>query len=344
MPQGEPVVFDAARRSYAFLWKNALPKDACGYAYDTLMKEAPWKELLSKNGLPTRKTCWVAGIGGSKCSCNYVYGETAMEPLRVPFLDRLTDVIFSLLFPDLPKEQHPNCANFNLYEAGHHSCGWHADDEPIFGDGETDVTIVSLSLGETREFWMALRRHGPGDATPDEHSIVEMDLADGDILTMEGKCQKHTLHMLPRAYCDEPRINITWRWIRNHSQECPLAEMNTEPVQHGVAHVVQRRPALPSWTSGQEVKWGLCDFCKHPGWKNGRLLVQTEYGWLCRLCMPKVAQMAMQNASWQQGPWGLVPPGMPIPGGCNPDLAGVMGPWHPSYTVDAWGAGFSAWS
>ncbi|CAE7034219.1 Eif4e1b [Symbiodinium sp. CCMP2592] len=48
-------------------------------------------------------------------------------------------------------------------------------------------------------------------------SIVETDLCDGDILTMEGRMQRHCLHFVPKCNPREPirheRINITFRWV-----------------------------------------------------------------------------------------------------------------------------------
>jgi alkylated DNA repair dioxygenase AlkB len=314
MPQGSPVLFDVERQSYVFHWKKALPQDACDFAFDKLLKEVPWDELKSKRGFVTRKSCWISGLGQSKCTCGYVYGETSLKPAYVNFVDRLTEVVFGSLFPDLPKDWHPTCVNCNLYEGGEHSCGWHADDEKLFGDGEQDVTIVSLSLGAAREFWLTLRKR-LGEVSPDEFSLLEMDLEHGDLLTMEGKCQKHTIHMLPRAPCTEPRINLTWRWIRKHSEECALVHQNRGTVQRGVSEFVRPRPALPIWCHGYEVFWGLCDFCQHPGYKNGRLLVPTEVGNVCRLCLPEAQLMAQQNTGWTTTPWGMVPP----------DMSGAMG-------------------
>eukprot|EP00439_Symbiodinium_sp_Y106_P024718 s6287_g3.t1 len=67
-------------------------------------------------------------------------------------------------------------------------------------------------------------------------SIVETDLCDGDILTMEGRMQRHCLHFVPKCNPREPirheRINITFRWVRAHRSRCPLRR--------------RRRTALPA--------------------------------------------------------------------------------------------------
>lgn len=78
-------------------------------------------------------------------------------------------------------------------------------------------------------------RHEKPLADPKLQSILELDLKDGDVLTMEalteaigghrrcqGLCQKHCVHFVP---CEQSRtgarINVTWRWIRSHKLRCP---------------------------------------------------------------------------------------------------------------------------
>lgn len=76
---------------------------------------------------------------------------------------------------------------------------------------------------------------------PDYKSVVEVDLRDGDVLSMEGLMQKHTVHCLGREPLQRsefwpPRINITWRWIANHRWTCarrhlPRAELPGVPAK-----------------------------------------------------------------------------------------------------------------
>lgn len=321
MDRGQPVLFDVPRRSYAFYWPKAFPLDASNLAFEKLMEQTPWDELTNRRGVVTRKSCFVTGINGVDCTCGYVYGDTKMPSKRVPFLERLTEVLFGNLFPDLPAEQRPSCANVNLYEHGEQSCGWHADDEKLFGDGSSDVTIVSLSLGSTREFWLALRK-SPKDVNPRENSVIELDLGHGDLMTMEGLCQKHTVHMVPRADArgSGPRINVTWRWIRQHQASCPLVAQNEMGVTRGIARFLEPLDFTPNWCRGREVKWGVCAYCEHPGYKGGRALIETPgMGWLCRLCILEWAERQWQQHMAHAAPalsgsaagvdWGAWPPG-----------------------------------
>merc|ERR1712172_206756 len=94
-------------------------------------------------------------------------------------------------------ERWPNSANLNLYANGLQAVGWHADDERLFGGKERDCAIISLSLGGMREFWVALRSV-LGGVDPAASSIVEMDLAAGDVMSMEGLFQKHCVHFVPQ--------------------------------------------------------------------------------------------------------------------------------------------------
>ena len=91
-------------------------------------------------------------------------------------MERLTALVFSRLFPQLPQEKWPNSANLDLYANGRQGLGWHADDENMFGGKYSDCPIVSLSLGGRRELWMALRRESDGAVLPINSSIVETDL------------------------------------------------------------------------------------------------------------------------------------------------------------------------
>ena len=46
-------------------------------------------------------------------------------------------------------------------------------------------------------------------------------LGHGDILVMDGQCQDEFLHCTSPGL-DQQRINVTFRWIRQHTTSCPL--------------------------------------------------------------------------------------------------------------------------
>jgi len=97
---------------------------------------------------------------------------------------------------------HPfNTVLINLYRSGSDSVSWHSDDDYPHG-GHPEV--ASLSLGETRRFRIAHRRHAQ-----ERHAI---DLTPGGLLLMTGTSQTDYRHALPKsAKAQGTRINLTFR-------------------------------------------------------------------------------------------------------------------------------------
>jgi len=80
-----------------------------------------------------------------------------------------------------------------------------------------DCLIISLSLGDTRSFDLR--------ALTEPRNACRLELACGDICTMEGMMQRHYRHRVPRergARCPKPRVNLTWRWVKAHERSCAL--------------------------------------------------------------------------------------------------------------------------
>ena len=136
-----------------------------------------------------------------------------------PFPPWMTDLM-QLVMPSCgltDPEKWPDSCNLNYYADGGHSVGWHADNEDLFMGKHIDVRIISLSLGATRRF--ELRPIWPTDA--ERKTIFAVDLVDGAICCMEGMTQKHFHHRIPEQKDQHaPRINLTWRWILEHTSEC----------------------------------------------------------------------------------------------------------------------------
>lgn len=88
----------------------------------------------------------------------------------------------------------------NFYENERDSISPHADDET---DLETGAPIVSVSLGETRDFVVKHTQTGQRHVMPLEH---------GSLLVMAGKTQQVCRHGIPKAKTPcGPRINLTFR-------------------------------------------------------------------------------------------------------------------------------------
>ena len=86
--------------------------------------------------------------------------------------------------------------------------------EPLFGKCGDAKLIVSVNLGS-----FALFRWRRQSCSSDEGRSCRLD--HGDILVMDGQCQDEFLHRTDRGR-DQERINVTFRWIRQHTHFCPL--------------------------------------------------------------------------------------------------------------------------
>ena len=74
--------------------------------------------------------------------------------------------------------------------------------------------IVSVSLGT-----FALFRWRRQSCLADEGGSCRLD--HGDILVMDGQCQDEFLHRTNPGR-EQDRINITFRWVKQHVSSCPL--------------------------------------------------------------------------------------------------------------------------
>jgi alkylated DNA repair dioxygenase AlkB len=91
----------------------------------------------------------------------------------------------------------------NRYRTGRDSMGWHADDEPEFGDRPV---IASVSFGGPRSFQLKHKTQKEWKAT--------VELTHGSLLVMRGETQINWLHQVPKtAKPVEERINLTFRRV-----------------------------------------------------------------------------------------------------------------------------------
>ncbi|CAJ1353742.1 unnamed protein product [Effrenium voratum] len=288
------LLWDETRRCFAAHWPALLPADFCSHSFEALMAHGPWEPLHSKKGQVTRETCWYVRGG---CRCDYTYGIARVRAKRKQTsafraaMEMLLTEVMGRMCPWLPKEAWPNCANLNLYTEAYQSVGWHADDESLFLGRDKDCPIISVSLGARREFWLGLRHEGCC-MDPQLKSILEVDLCNGDILTMEGLCQKHCVHFVPcdvrnvAAEAHRARINVTWRWIRDHKQRCAKRLENSAEFffeTHGSPRPA-RNLSVATWAGQRALAWRTCDECDHDAWRGGRNCVRHQKQWLCRLC------------------------------------------------------------
>ena len=193
--------------------------------YESVFAKFPWQEVLARNGSVTRKSAWFTE---NDCTCHYSYAKwpkggwapQQYNDLLVK-LARQTEQLLGL------DTGYLNSCNANLYSLPSHDLYWHSDDEKLFREAEAPkdkrkVLIVSLSFGATRTFRMRAKMHG-------DESIVEVELKDGDIITMEDLFQDNFQHTIAlgknrstatSSSATSTRISLTFRRILRHHNSC----------------------------------------------------------------------------------------------------------------------------
>ena len=147
----------------------------------------------------------------NQCICCYKYSKYNISPRPYfPELKLLADFVENLTGSD-----ETNCVNVKYYEDRFSKVGFHSDSEDLFQAETIFSTIISVSIGATRPFIIQAK---------DKSEEFCLDLEHGDVLTMEGLCQKCYVHSFPRCpgAC-APRINLIFRKLVQHKQYCPLA-------------------------------------------------------------------------------------------------------------------------
>ena len=149
----------------------------------------------------------------SSCSCSYVCGRgTAVGPQSGERCWSLWRPITPQMMPCCAEGDVPSAANLNLYRGRSPRVGWHSDDEPLFGERGEAKLIVSVSFGTQALF----KWKGKSCPSKDGHSCW---LGHGDILVMDGQCQDEFHHCTDPS-SDQERINITFRWVKQHVAFC----------------------------------------------------------------------------------------------------------------------------
>ena len=163
------------------------------------------------------KTAWVTP--GQDCLCSYNYGHGAA--VRPQANNAIWDGVIGLwgrvapfLSPRCGKKDVPTGVNLNQYAGPGSFIRWHSGNEPLFGPQNSPELIVSLSLGNSVEF--KVRRRASGNVP----SSIRLD--HGDVLVMDGLAQSEYEHCTA-SELQGPRVNLTYRWVAQHTASCPLA-------------------------------------------------------------------------------------------------------------------------
>jgi len=207
-------LWDDSRRSYAGFLRNPWTPQECDMYFQMIRDGTNWLQPQTDKGIMPRKTAWMVKKG---CECSYRYGPFEVPHCEYPqwMLDLMSQVMPYCGL--MNEEDWPNCCNMNLYMDGGSAVGWHSDDEMLFQGKFRDILIISLSFGVTRKF--ELRYNWPEQG---EDVVKRINIASGDLMTMEGMTQKHMQHRVPKeGNVTGPRINLTWRWVVKHTPRCP---------------------------------------------------------------------------------------------------------------------------
>ena len=197
------------------LTKGIFPPEEAKAWWNVLQDDAPHMDIWGSGKRSNRPlTAWLTRMG---CTCCYSYKHNPAYPQPMPLsykaLGRLTASLGIQGVAGAPK-----AANVNLYENGRQFLDWHADDEPIFGAEDEATTIVSVSFGTKRTFsWK------PKKIYKEHLASGKVVLEAGDVLVMDGRFQSLFVHRVEPDESEEPRLNITWRTIRHHEENCPEA-------------------------------------------------------------------------------------------------------------------------
>lgn len=186
---------------------NHLPQDGEVYYYGPIMSladadhyfEALWQEIawqhdqamiFGKLIQTQRKVAWYADHP-------YEYTYSKRTKTALPWTPSL--LALKALVQQRCQQQFNACL-LNLYHSGEEGMAWHSDAER---DLKKYAPIASLSLGAERKFSFKHKRTG--------HKL-DLRLAHGSLLIMQGQTQSHWLHRLaPSKRVSTSRINLTFR-------------------------------------------------------------------------------------------------------------------------------------
>lgn len=190
-----------------------LPASKASALADALRAEVDWTvhriRLFGRWVDSPRLSCWMGEPEARYRYSGAVFEPEPWHPAIVALLPRLEAACGARF----------NSVLLNRYRDGRDAMGWHSDDEPELGPAPV---IASLSLGAPRRFLMRLKA---------DHAIRrEWRLGHGDLLLMQGECQRLAQHALPRmAGLGEERINLTFRWIRPAPSPAPRPAVRRPP-------------------------------------------------------------------------------------------------------------------
>lgn len=138
---------------------------------------------------------------------NITHKATGVLPKE--FLHILKDVNKNTYIIKLLKKENIENINsclINYYDNENNSLNWHSDDEQELGPSDNNKIIISLSLGDSRDFNIRSK---------DENLYSRITLNSGDLVIMYGNFQEMFEHSIPKSKTFKKlRINLTYRIIK----------------------------------------------------------------------------------------------------------------------------------
>jgi len=224
----------------AFLSKEEADElwELCKYEEGKTNPNVPWSQDMVVVGKRTILEPRFTAFLGDKDGLKYTYSQklnvSSKWPAKVLEVRKRIENL-------LADGNVYNVALINWYNDGRHHVGWHSDSETDLLEGSC---IVSLSLGDTREFQLRNRRdselgmqqteihkkmneEGRTQPTPEEAEILKhkvgtdptmntsIMLSHGDLVVMGSHLQQRWRHRIPMLAKDAvgPRICFTFRAV-----------------------------------------------------------------------------------------------------------------------------------
>lgn len=180
-----------------YYFSDFLSEDQSFFYFQALKEKVQWSQpsikLFGKTYLTPRLTAWY----GDK---NAIYSYSGVMNFPKEWFYELKTLKCQV---EEFCQWKFNSVLINWYRNERDSMGWHADDEKELGK---NPLIVSVSLGVTRKF---IFRH-----KLKKNYKVNVNLANGSLLIMQGETQHFWEHSIPKqSKVCEDRINLTFRKI-----------------------------------------------------------------------------------------------------------------------------------
>lgn len=180
------------------LFENFFSIEESNKLFNNLLKNTPWQqEQITIHGKEIDYPRLTAWYGDVSKDIKYTNTESKMHLWTSDLLfikERIEQKV---------KVKFTRCL-LNYYRDGKDSVDWHQDYK---GEQRKNTVIASVTFGATRPFQL---KH----VSRTDLKRVDIPLANGSLLLMQGATQENWKHKIPKTTKKiEPRINLTFRWL-----------------------------------------------------------------------------------------------------------------------------------